>query len=334
MPPSANPASHTVAGAFVAGAVMRLAPAARDRVLTACGLSPQLAWQPEARVDAEKFGRLWLAVARELDDEFFGLDARRMKVGSFALLCRALLSHQTVGGALREAQRAFAVFLDDVRLDLVVDRSRARLALHNCIVSPDARRFADEAMLVMLHGLMCWLAGRRVTIRAVHFAWPRPPHAAEYRRMFSPTSRFEAPLTALEFDASLLDARLAASVATLREFLRDAPQSVFLKQVGGARWAQRLRARLRRGSDWPSIEAVAAEWGVSVATLRRRLAAEGTGWQQSVDELRRDLALRLLADRRHTLEAVAVQLGYVDARSLQRAFRKWTGAAPGAFRQG
>ncbi len=51
--------------------------------------------------------------------------------------------------------------------------------------------------------------------------------------MFGPTLRFEAPLTTLEFDAALLASRHAASAATLREFLRDAPQSVFLKQVGG-----------------------------------------------------------------------------------------------------
>jgi len=323
-----------VAGAFVAGAVLRLDAQARSRVLAACGVSPQALASPGARVDAAAFGRLWLAVARELDDEFFGLDSRRMKVGSFALLCRALLSHQTVGGALREAQRGFALFLDDLRIELAVDGRRAQLALHSRVAMPAARRFADEAMLVMLHGLLCWLAGRRVPIRVAHFAWPRPPHAAEYRRMFSPTLRFDAPLTALEFDAALLAARHAATAATLREFLRDAPQSVFLKQVGGAKWAQRLRSRLRRGGDWPGVEAVAAEWGVSVATLRRRLTAEGTGWQPAIDELRRDLALRLLADPRHSIEAVAVQLGYVDARSLQRAFRRWTGAAAGASRRG
>jgi AraC-like DNA-binding protein len=66
--------------------------------------------------------------------------------------------------------------------------------------------------------------------------------------------------------------------------------------------------------------------------LRRKLATEGTGWQQVVDELRRDLAVRLLADGRRSIEQVAVNLGYVDARSLHRAFRKWTGVAPGAYR--
>src|SRR5262245_53488622 len=102
MPSPSHPATHTVSGAFVAGAVMRLGVAARARVLAACGLAPH-AVQPGARVDADAFGQLWLAVARELDDEFFGLDSRRMKVGSFALLCRALLSQQTIGGALGEA---------------------------------------------------------------------------------------------------------------------------------------------------------------------------------------------------------------------------------------
>jgi len=150
--------------------------------------------------------------------------------------------------------------------------------------------------------------------------------------MFSPTLRFDAALTALEFDAAVLGTRHAASATTLREFLRDAPQSVFLKRVGGSDWASRLRTRLRRGGDWPTVEAVAAEWGVSVATLRRRLAAEGTGWQQAVDELRRDLAVRLLADCHRSVEQVAVHLGYVDARSLQRAFRKWTGSTPGTYR--
>ncbi|HEY6511513.1 MAG TPA: AraC family transcriptional regulator [Burkholderiaceae bacterium] len=332
MPADRSQPAHTVAGAFVAGALMQLGPAARARVLASCGLTPQAVAGPAARVDADAFGRLWLAVARELDDEFFGLDSRRMKVGSFALLCRALLSHRTVGGALHEAQRGFGAFLDDVRVELAQEGGSARLELHNRIATPARRRFADEALLVMLHGLLCWLAGRRVTIRAVRLAWPRPPHAAEYRRMFGPSVRFDEPRTSLEFDAALLRARHAASVVTLREFLREAPQSVFLKRVGSSQWAHRVRTRLRRGGDWPVVHAVAAEWGVSVATLRRRLAAEGTGWQQVVDELRHDLAVRLLADGRRSVEQVAVSLGYVDARSLHRAFRKWTGEATGAYR--
>jgi AraC-like DNA-binding protein len=327
-------AAHTVSAAFVVSAVAKLSPSARKRVLAACGIAAQVLTTHDARVPAAAFAALWLAVADELDDEFFGLDARRMKVGSFALLCRALLGHATVGAALREAQRGFNLFFDDVQVELEVDAGRARLLLHNRIEPAALRRFADETLLVMLHGLLCWLAGRRVPLRNVRFAWPRPGHAAEYRRMFGATQTFEAPATAIEFDAAVLSARRAPGLASLRDFLRQAPQSVFLKQVGVSAWSERVRRRLSRGADWPAAAAVASEWGVSEVTLRRRLAAEGTRWQQVVDELRHDLAVRLLSDRSLSLEQVAENLGYGDARSLHRAFRKWTGAAPGAYRAG
>jgi hypothetical protein len=206
---------------------------------------------PSTRVDADAFGALWLAVAHELDDEFFGLDSRRMKVGSFALLCRALLSHRTVGGALGEAQRGFALFLDDVRVDLRSEGGLARLELHNHIAAPAARRFADEALLVMLHGLLCWLAGRRVTIRAVHLAWPRPPHAAEYRRMFSPTLRFDAALTprfGTLLHATAQRRRCASSCVMRRNRCSSSGQRL---QLGGSACAQAPRR------DWPTVDAVA-----------------------------------------------------------------------------
>ena len=329
--PSAS-APHTVSAAFVASAVTRLTPAARKRVLATSGIDPRLLAMPSGRVPAAAFGALWLAVARELDDEFFGLDARRMKVGSFALLCRAMAGHDSVGGAMREAQRGFNLFFDDLRVELLVDGSRARLVLHNRIEPPALRRFADETLLVMLHGLLCWMSGRRVALRACAFAWPRPAHAAEYRRMFGAHLAFDAPATEIAFDAALLQVRAAPTAASVREFLREAPQSVFLKQVGAAGWSERVRRRLRRGADWPAADQVAAEWGVSAVTLRRKLAAEGTRWQQVVDELRHELALRLLGERGLTIEQVAESLGYGDARSLHRAFRKWTGSAPGAHR--
>jgi AraC-like DNA-binding protein len=332
VPTSNAAAAHTVSAAFVASALARLSAPARKRVLAACGIAPQVLGLPDARVPAAAFGALWLAVAQELDDEFFGLDSRRMKVGSFALLCRALLAHATVGGALREAQRGFNLFFDDVRTELLSDESRARLVLHNRIQPLALRRFADETLLVMLLGLSCWLAGRRVPLRAVAFAWPRPAHAAEYRRMFGAALSFNASATSIEIDAVVLRARTAPTAASLREFLRDAPQSVFLKQVGAEAWVERVRRRLRRGADWPAADAVAAEWGVSAVTLRRKLAAEGTSWQRVVDELRYDLAVRLLSDRTLSIEQVAASLGYGDARSLHRAFRRWTGAAPGAYR--
>jgi AraC-like DNA-binding protein len=278
-----------------------------------------------------------------LDDEFFGLDARRMKLGSFAMLCHALAGQATVGAAMHQALRGFGLFFDDIGATLRTSGGVASLAIANriggrCLANEvvDARRFADETLLVMLHGLLCWLVGRRVVPTRLDWAHPAPPHAAEYRRMFAQDVRFDAPATALVFDARVLDGAVAVNAATLRAFLRDAPQSIFLKQVAGAGVSDQVRRHLRealdQGQRLPALSALARRLGLSPATLRRRLLAEGAGWQPLKSAVQRELAQRHLAAGTMTVADIAAQLGFEDASTFYRAFRQWTGQTPAAWR--
>ena len=332
---------RSVSIAFVRSAVRTLDDAARAAVLAEAGIAPALLAQPGARVPAQAFARLWMAVAQALDDEFFGLDARRMKVGSFAMLCHAVASQSTVGAALRQALRGFGLFFDDLGVSLRVAGGQALLQIDNRIRTgagdaADARRFADETLLVMLHGQLCWLAGRRVPLTRVDWAHAVPAHADEYRRMFGPLQRFDAAATVAVFDARVLAAATTVTPASLKAFLRDAPQSVFLKQVvptGLGDRARRLcRSALDQGQAAPTLAALGRAMGLSTATLRRRLDAEGAAWGPLKDEVRRDLALQLLAEGRLSVADIAVRLGFEDASTFYRAFRKWTGSAPGAWR--
>lgn len=336
-----EPAAASVSIAFVHSALLALDEAQRAHTLRRAEIAPTLLAQADARVPAAAFARLWMAVAQVLDDEFFGLDARRMKVGSFAMLCHAVAGERVLGLALKAALAGFGLFLDDVSASLKVAHGQAQVLVANRIpprrLGPVARRFADETLLVMLHGLLCFLAGRRVALARLDWAHPRPAHAEEYRRMFSPVIRFDAPATALVFDARLLQAEVAVDGAALRAFLRDAPQSVFLKQVAGAALSDRVRRRcrqaLQQGEAAPTLQVLAADLQLSPATLRRRLEAEGATWQQLKDAVRRELALQLLAEPALTVDEIADRLGFNDASTFYRAFRKWTGQAPGAWRQ-
>ncbi len=274
-----------------------------------------------------------------------------MKVGSFAMLCHALAGQPTLGAALRQALRGFELFLDDISAALRVAGGLASVVISNRIaagplaINPqdadalDARRFADETLLVMLHGLLCWLAGRRVALARLDWAHPQPPHADEYRRMFAPLLRFDAPATALHFDARLLHGAVTVTAAGLRAFLHQAPQSVFLKQVGASgvtgvsdRARRLCRDALDRGQAAPTLVQLGAALGLSPATLRRRLDAEGAGWGLLKDAVRRDLALQHLSEGRLSVVEIADRLGFNDASTFYRAFRKWTGSAPGAWR--
>ncbi len=343
MPAASAPPEHSVSITFVRSALRALDQRQRTAVLAVAQIEAALLTEPSARVPAAAFAQLWMAVARALDDEFFGLDSRRMKVGTFAMLCRALAGQATVGAALQLALRGFGLCFDDIAASLRLAAGSATLQIDNRIAAGrddadarDARRFADETLLVMLHGLLCWLAGRRVPLTRVDWGHAMPAHAEEYRRMFAPLLHFDAAATAVQFDARVLAAPLRLSDASLKAFLRDAPQSVFLKQVRGqglADGVRRLcRAVIDRGDAAPTLQALAKVLGLSAATLRRRLDDEGSRWQLLKDEVRRDLALQLLAEGELGVGEIAARLGFDDASTFYRAFRKWTGQAPGAWR--
>jgi AraC-like DNA-binding protein len=324
----------TVSIHFVAAALARLKPATQALVLARAGIARQWLAHPEARVTAEAFAALWLAVAQEEDDEFFGLDSRRMKVGSFALLCHAVLHAGTLGRAVRQLLRGFAALLDDVGGELQTQGQEAVLVVRNRVAEPQARQFADETFLVMVHGLMCWLAGRRIPILAVDFAHDRPAHAAEYGVMFSPQVSFGAAATSIRFESRWLAAAIAQDNESLGAFLRTAPQSVFLKYRNEQGWAARVRRRMRAvpaGQAWPTLFELAAEFQITGSTLRRHLEREGCSYQGLKDQLRRDAAIGHLAEGSRSVGEVGLLLGFREASAFHRAFKKWTGVSPGQY---
>jgi AraC-like DNA-binding protein len=85
----------------------------------------------------------------------------------------------------------------------------------------------------------------------------------------------------------------------------------------------------------PALSDVARDLGMSGRTLQRRLATQETSFQSLVDEARRRLALRLLRrEAEVTLTEVTFMTGFSDQSAFTRAFRRWTGQTPGAFRDG
>lgn len=79
-----------------------------------------------------------------------------------------------------------------------------------------------------------------------------------------------------------------------------------------------------------SAVTVAAALGMSERTLRRRLAADGLGFQQLLDEVRQPLAAALLAGSSLPVHEIALRLGYSGATSFIAAHRRWTGHTPRA----
>jgi AraC-like DNA-binding protein len=306
-----------------------------DEFLATVGLSPSLLQTPQARVSAKHYGALWRTIALALDDEFFGQDSRRMKAGSFAMLCHAVVSCRTLGQALERSVRFYALLLDDISAAVVRGPQEARIVLHERVAGAAQRVFAHELLLLLLYGVSCWLVGRRIPLLRTEFSYSEPAHSAEYRLMYCADLRFDRPNTLIALDPGHLDLPVVQNERSIKEFLRTAPESILLKYKNVNSLGARVRRRLRQTlpGEVPDFDEVAAELNITAATLRRRLSEEGTSYQAIKDQLRRDLAISYLSDSNRSVMDIALELGFSERSAFHRAFRKWTGASPGAFRR-
>ncbi|RQR58186.1 AraC family transcriptional regulator [Burkholderia sp. Bp9002] len=298
-------------------------------LLRAAGLPDEV----DAPVTVQQYGRLWLAMAAALDDEFFGLAARPMRVGSFALLGHAVLHTRTLEQALRRSLRFLRVVLDHPHGTLQASGGEARIVLAD--VGPPRPAFAYRTFWLVLLGLACWLIGRRIPLRRIDFSCPSPEHRADYSQFFGAPVHFDRPDCRLTFDAAYLRLPTIRSEQALKAFLRSAPANILVRYRHDTGWVAKIRAHLKTvaAADWPNFDALAAQLDVPPATLRRRLRSEGQSFAAIKDELRSVMAQALLRDGERSVADIASELGFSEPSAFHRAFRKWTGRSPGAFRR-
>jgi AraC-like DNA-binding protein len=165
----------------------------------------------------------------------------------------------------------------------------------------------------------------------VTFEAPSDP-AAHAGVLGAPVS-FGQPRNQLVFDASWLDRRPSLGNAlTYAAVLKVCDQFVDeLRRRAGVVGTVRhlLLTNLMRNL---SLQKVARDLGMSVRTLRRRLADEGASYRQLTDELRRDVAINYLRETAMTVEDIAYALGFSDPANFRQAFRRWTSVTPQQFR--
>ena len=303
-------------------------------LLNRAGISPELLNAPQARVSSAHFGLLWHLIAEAMDDEFFGMDSHPMKAGSFTLLCHSVIHCDTLERALRRALRFFRLILDDMEGGLQANGETARVVIRERHSEP-GRAFACGTFLIMLHGLACWLVGRRIPLDSARFRCAEPAYSPEWRVLFSPDLRFGEAETAIAFPAEFLAMANVQNERTMKVFLRSAPANFLVKYRNSDGLVARIRRQLRHipPDTWPDFETLAQQLHSSVSTLRRHLLDEGQSYQSIKDDLRRDLAISQLCHSEKSVLDIALELGFAEASAFHRAFKKWTGARPGEYRR-
>lgn len=329
---------HIVQGALHQG--LALAP-----LLQRAGIPPALLQAPLARVSQQQYALLIRVLRRSTRDELWGLCRNPLPVGSFAQCAALGLQCRTLDTALRAALRhlhglaglreAFVPRLllqgDVARVQLV--RRPQPAGLSGTDQQATARLdYAQKAFLLFAFGLACWWVARRVPLLGVDYTAPTP--RSDSSRVYQAPIVFGQPHIGLQFEARWLALPVVQSPQSLREFLAGAPANLLIKYRDTSRVSERIRRLLLRQLDTnlPSLHQVGQALGINAQTLRRRLREEGHGYQALKDGLRRDTAIALLGQPGLGLLEIANRVGFSEASTFARAFKHWTGVAPGAYR--
>ncbi|WP_322060195.1 AraC family transcriptional regulator [Paraburkholderia sp. J63] len=304
-----------------------------DRFLEAADIPTSLLDDPGARITAAQYVALFKSVIDLRKDECLGLLSRPLKPGSFALVVRAAATAPDLEVAIRRLAKTFQVLQDDVVIEMPHRNRLVGLALR--FQNPDDTPiFLHELLLRVFWQLAAWLAGGKLPPASFDFAFDVPEHAAQYSAIFPASHHFRQSRTTLWFDETWLSSPVRRDRAALREFLADAESRMVIPQQSSNIVSARVCAYLSRTQpEWPDLTVAASAMNMSVATLQRRLAVEGTSFQALKDELRRDIAIMRLNTTNTTLAQLAEELGFTDSAAFQRAFKRWVGNAPGAYRR-
>lgn len=322
----------SIGRALLAGA--RLDPPVERRLLREAGLVAGLPQQPGARLPGERLSQLWRLLAARLDDEMSGLFARPVRGGSTKLLCLSLIDSPNLLTALHRLRGFVHVARQDFSIAIHRMPREARIEVLPSAADGGHTPLGILMVLKLLHGLASWLIARPIPLRQASFGFAVDELVADCAELFPGPSHFGDTATALSIAPAILEQPLRRSRRDLRGFLARTPHD-WLFDSGEPPLAEQVRQFLAAGlaGGAADLRATAAAFHLSTRTLTRRLRTEGQGFQSIRDEVRHDIAMERLATTRQSIAEIAEALGFGDTASFFRAFRRWAGCTPAAFRR-
>lgn len=290
---------------------------------------------PEARLPRSEVYRLCEVALDITGDPALGLHwAARLTERMFVPISHIISHCSSLRQGFELLAQFFRLLSDEVAYRIVeVDD---KVAVHCLRVDGESlrlQRFVAEMMLGGFYRLV-----RSFNIHAqperVSFEHPAPAYLAEYTRIFKGAECFDQPFTGLVFDRALLDAPSPQKDDDVREALQALAERRLLRITHSTPYALRVREHLVR-EGFPhrtDMESVARSLDISVRSLRRRLADEGKSYNEVLSEALALVAKHHLQDPRRTIQEVAFDMGFSDPSTFHRAFKRWTGTTPSAYR--
>lgn len=311
---------------------------APEAVLSGTQLQATQLQDQRAQVGAWQYATM-LANALKLDGDHalayeLGLRSQVTKHGFVGF---GLISCSTLREAIEFSERYFRARVPAFTNALSVQGEQVIIELRETVPLGPYRDFVMDMVVVELCSLFAKVMGLEPGV-AGWLSEIRVPHAepaayARYQHRLPPF-RFQQAAVQICFPARLLDAPIATADPVSVQLAIERCEQEMLRQGQVLSLRHQVVSRLVcRDGRYPDVTEVARALHTSERTLKRRLQGEGCHYQALLDEVRLRDAQRLLSNPTVAIKQVAEAVGYGDPANFARAFARWTGLSPKAWRE-
>lgn len=311
-----------------------------EELLAGLPLSPAALADPATRVPIVVCGEIVARAHRMTGEPALALYlGMQMRLSSHGFLGFAAMTSGTLAEAIALAVRFASTRTDLLSLEHYVEGDEASLVFTPGARLPARGPFHEFVVIALAVGL--WqiaevVTGKQLAASArLECTFAAPAYLAKLP--LADRARFAAPVDRLVFPAALLGTPLVGADPIATQLARAECERE-LAAIAHAGLGERVRAAIDAAvvaERAPSLPAVAKALGVSPRTLKRQLAARPQGattFSELVADVRRQRALLLLGNPALSIGEVAHKLGYTELPNFTRAFRRWTGVTPAAYR--
>lgn len=299
------------------------------RLARAVDLPEERPEDPFAVMPDGTFGQLW-AAAFEADSRphLPVLVGRAIPFGAFGLTDYLVGSAPTVGKGLATLATYFRLVSPTARLELEEGRVRIRNRL------PSPTDAVSDAFTLAVIAARFSARLPACSPLAVHLVQPSGVPVEPFERAFGCTVRLGQPQSVIVFPPGAWTLPLRRPDPALHTTLKALANRADVRSYAASPLAYAIRLRLPEAlqAGCAGAEEIAGSLNMSLRTLQRRLADEGTRFKEVLDEYRREEAVRALKAGATNAE-VAARLGYTEPTSFTRAFRRWYGVAPSCWQR-
>lgn len=306
-----------------------------DDLLERASLSRETLEDPDARIPGRTALVLWQALIERTGDPALQLAApTALPFGAYRVIDYLVGASATVGEGIERFARFFRLIADAVRLSIEGDDGGFCLCFDMADGGPTPAVYVDYVFAALV-GRVRMRIRPELCVHRVELRRPPPAGSAPYTDRFQAPVRFGADRDRLWFTCAEWGSPIADADATLARILEEHARilaSRLPSEVNGfvATVQSSIMAVLPEGAE---EDEVARALHMSRRTLQRKLAQEGTSYRAVMDTVRQGLAESYLADTAVSIPEVAFLLGFSEQSSFHRAFRRWTGSAPGRWRR-